>query len=581
MLSYNHYYRILLICFLALHSLEHLCVLSFQPLINYSHNAKSVSPHVGMTQIAKNLRQKYSMQYNGEMFELTMQRDRNGEEKETVVGFLIPVDADVIPSKFGSKSPVSNPSILDAVNQVCRKVKWFSDDTVSTVVINTASYNIDDLKDVDTLIALGLTSDSDLSLLQQLLDARNNHDSSEKKAGQCHFALECKNIGSSMNRVSLYRPNEPSFSSQYFPWTQDASAKRMENEMMGLFQRWTSDDFVVAILLFLNQFSGQEIDWVKHSIDATWEKGPVQNAREFYKMMDSCGDCIIKAVQDENTKKCIDTLQTVNTRDQVASYRTIVSFESEQLKDFSYCILQKNNIFDCDAKIPTMPYVKPISSWKGEELTTEAAQQILIAHLDDTDAPPEGSKSPVSWTVAAGANVAYDQFPSQNQIFYKNVGGKGMWYDPVFRVETIDGRSVWCKRHYKVRSGEIPGTFHLSVLDNGVTSSEFWTIAGVADDLSWIVFHYAGAAKAVGMRYLGGLLCTADGSLPPESENEHIWKALKSAGIEPWELFVVDNRKDTPSYLEAGQPPLDYYLKSVMEKKLKKQQSESVSNSIV
>jgi hypothetical protein len=99
-----------------------------------------------------------------------------------------------------------------------------------------------------------------------------------------------------------------------------------------------------------------------------------------------------------------------------------------------------------------------------------------------------------------------------------------MWYDPVFRVETLDGRNVWCKvsvhvrkfglaiitrsqkiyslydkRHYKVRNGPVPGTFRLSVLDNGVTSNEFWTIAGVADDLSWVVFHYAGAASAVGL----------------------------------------------------------------------------------
>jgi hypothetical protein len=54
------------------------------------------------------------------------------------------------------------------------------------------------------------------------------------------------------------------------------------------------------------------------------------------------------------------------------------------------------------------------------------------------------------------------------------------------------------QRHYKVRNGPEPGTFRLSVLDNGVTSNEFWTIGGIADDLSWIVFHYAGAAAAVG-----------------------------------------------------------------------------------
>jgi hypothetical protein len=148
-----------------------------------------------------------------------------------------------------------------------------------------------------------------------------------------------------------------------------------------------------------------------------------------------------------------------------------------------------------------------------------------------------------------------------------------MWYDPVFRVETLDGRrkgslccysslkviseycksnsnlfvlqrvynhasDVWCKRHYKVNPQKVPGTFRFSVLDNGITSDEFWTIVAVADDLSWIVFHYAGAAAAVGMRYLGGLLCTADGSLPDKDKLPGVWKALHSAGIEPCTYFI-------------------------------------------
>ena len=120
--------------------------------------------------------------------------------------------------------------------------------------------------------------------------------------------------------------------------------------------------------------------------------------------------------------------------------------------------------------------------------------------MDDPIALEQSSKSEISWKVAAGANVAYDQFPSQNQIFYEASNGKDMWYDPVFRVETIDGRNVWCKRHYRVREASEPGTFRFSVLDNGVTSNEFWTIVAVADDLSWIVFHYAGAASSVGLR---------------------------------------------------------------------------------
>lgn len=58
------------------------------------------------------------------------------------------------------------------------------------------------------------------------------------------------------------------------------------------------------------------------------------------------------------------------------------------------------------------------------------------------------------------------------------------------------------------------------------------------------------------LRYLGGLVCTKDGELPPTSVQEEIWAKLRSAGIEPWELFVVDNRSDTPGAIAAGPPPL-------------------------
>jgi hypothetical protein len=60
-----------------------------------------------------------------------------------------------------------------------------------------------------------------------------------------------------------------------------------------------------------------------------------------------------------------------------------------------------------------------------------------------------------------------------------------MWYDPVFRVTTLDGKDVWRRRHYRVRRGDNPGQFYFSVLDNGVTSSEFWRIVDCDDDLDW------------------------------------------------------------------------------------------------
>lgn len=75
-------------------------------------------------------------------------------------------------------------------------------------------------------------------------------------------------------------------------------------------------------------------------------------------------------------------LDKIDTRDQVSSYRTVVSYESELLRDFSLCILQKNNIFECKAEVPAIPYVQPIKSWRGKEMTTEIARGIMIGHLE-------------------------------------------------------------------------------------------------------------------------------------------------------------------------------------------------------
>ncbi len=36
-------------------------------------------------------------------------------------------------------------------------------------------------------------------------------------------------------------------------------------------------------------------------------------------------------------------------------------------------------------------------------------------------------------------------------------------YDPVFQVKTIDGRTVWRRRHYRVKRDRVPGTFRFSV----------------------------------------------------------------------------------------------------------------------
>ena len=71
-------------------------------------------------------------------------------------------------------------------------------------------------------------------------------------------------------------------------------------------------------------------------------------------------------------------------------------------------------------------------------------------------------------------------------------------------------------------------------------------------------------------QYIGGLLCTPDGSLPPAESLPEIWNIFKSIGIQPWELFVVDNDPQSPGRTVAGPPPLDFYRKDVISAKMLK-----------
>eukprot|EP00574_Skeletonema_japonicum_P000066 CAMPEP_0201739508 /NCGR_PEP_ID=MMETSP0593-20130828/45818_1 /ASSEMBLY_ACC=CAM_ASM_000672 /TAXON_ID=267983 /ORGANISM="Skeletonema japonicum, Strain CCMP2506" /LENGTH=577 /DNA_ID=CAMNT_0048233781 /DNA_START=449 /DNA_END=2185 /DNA_ORIENTATION=- len=486
------------------------------------------------------------------------------------VALLVPSTTSNRPSKFGSKSPVQPPSYHEAAEQLARKIRQFSDGRVATRIVTPSDVDTSCVLNSNALIALGLSTPQDVQFLSRTFRQRRTAaveqqgDDEElimESSKMCQFAVDCGG-NNYAPIVGPYDEANPSLLTDIAPWSDVASGKRLAIQMKDLFEKQTSDEFALALMLFFNRFI-EKIPWVQHSIDVTWEKG-LSNVEEIYAMVTKCGPCITKCLADENCKACIEALDEIDTRDQVASYRTVVSYESELLRDFSLCILQRNNIFGCSAEVPKIPYVKPLGSFRGKEMTKDIAKGIMIGHLEGCgDAALEGCKElDVSWKVACGANVAYDQFPSQNQLFYPSAKGNGLWYDPVFRVETIDGRNVWCKRHYRVRDEKVPGTFRFSVLDNGVTSDEFWTIVDCAEDLSWIVFHYAGAAGAVGQRYIGGLLCTPDGTLPPESELGKIWDVLRSAEIEPWELFVVDNDESTPGALEAGPPPLDFYRKT-------------------
>lgn len=109
----------------------------------------------------------------------------------------------------------------------------------------------------------------------------------------------------------------------------------------------------------------------------------------------------------------------------------------------------------------------------------------------------------------------------------------------------MDGRTLWRRRHYRVRRADAPGTFHFSVLDSGVVSAEFWTIVDAADDLSWALFAYRGAAAASGQAYVGSVLCTRDGVWPPgPGAAAAVRGALRRAGVEEWEMFPTTTAPD-------------------------------------
>ena len=131
-----------------------------------------------------------------------------------------------------------------------------------------------------------------------------------------------------------------------------------------------------------------------------------------------------------------------------------------------------------------------MTTFRGEPLTHDAAEAIMQGWYGEE---AEGKK-PYSWLAVAGQNPAYDHFPCQYQIWYRGKAKGSFWYNPVFKVQTLDGDEVWRRSDYRCKRGDVPGTFYFSFMDNGVTSLEYWRIVDAADDLSWSLYYYAGGA---------------------------------------------------------------------------------------
>lgn len=128
----------------------------------------------------------------------------------------------------------------------------------------------------------------------------------------------------------------------------------------------------------------------------------------------------------------------------------------------------------------------------------------------------------------------------------------------MFRVQTLDGDFVWRRRHYRVRRDAAdgrPGRFLFSVLDNGVTSLEHWAITAAADDLSWALFAYSGAARAAGQSYGGAVFVTPTGAWPQNpAVLQRVREAHDAVGLKLWELYTVDNSQRDGAPLALALP---------------------------
>eukprot|EP00968_Pinguiococcus_pyrenoidosus_P014206 scaffold1291_cov256-Pinguiococcus_pyrenoidosus.AAC.2 len=338
------------------------------------------------------------------------------------------------------------------------------------------------------------------------------------------LALESAADLEEASRLGGYRPAKSA------PWDQVLNKEAVETYDLAvdLWRRRSSDD-ALYLLLLLGHVLAKPVPLIAMAVQQA-------DVGAILCMCRNCFKEVVDCLTDPTCKAAIECLDACAANDQVASYRCITCNETPKLEAFSLCVLEKHNCLCKTAEAPE-PIPDAMTHWRGKPLDNEAAEEILIGWLGQ-----EGRQW--SWMVHQGKNAAYDQFPCQHQIFYPGTAKKVAWYDPTFQVILPDGEIVWRRRHYRVRidNKQAPGSYVFSVLDNGVTSNEQWRIVDVADDLSWIVFFYSGAARAAGQAYFGGLVCTPDGDPPPASEAKRIAAALQRTGIEPWEMYTVSNQ---------------------------------------
>ncbi|GMH06655.1 hypothetical protein Nepgr_008495 [Nepenthes gracilis] len=437
----------------------------------------------------------------------------------------------------GSISPLKSAPWEEVMRHTAKRLKW-ADERYDMLVFTDNFCQLNDemaenlqreLRHADILVVVSVTSQESVDFIQDHVSSIPNVICFESSA-----ALMNKLGGSLINNEM--RGNMSSKIAEIFQSGKESGKVEVIRTITEAWDRHNSDDIRFCLLVVINAYI-RPVPILKNLRSKGFSTLSC--------MVRNCGPQILNCLFDPNCRKALQCLNNCSPVDQVCNYRCIASYESPSLEAFSLCVLQKNNCLQLDAKIPETPCVPPMVKFRGFELCHEAAEDLFVGWLGNLD---------WSWRVVAGQNPAYDQFPCQYQLFYRGKARGSFWYEPVFQVRTLNGQVVWRRRRYRVKRGTIPGTFYFSVLDNGVVSNEYWTIVDVADDLSWGLFHYHGAARVAGQSYTGAVLVSPDGQCPNGREDPRLASALGKCGIEDWELFTVDNRscQDPPLMIPEG-----------------------------
>jgi len=209
------------------------------------------------------------------------------------------------------------------------------------------------------------------------------------------------------------------------PGSKRAEAAKVMSIVTDAWERRNSDDYRFALLVLIDSYV-TPVKLLK-SLRAT-------GLASVGCMIRNCRSQILACLLDPNCRQAINCLQSCGPTDQVCSYRCIVSNESPAFEAFTLCVLQKHNCLGLSAEITMQPDVQPLSVFRGAAIDHDVAEDLFIGWLGRPNLGLGMQKLDWSWRVVAGQNAAYDQFPSQYQMFYRGKAKGSMWYDPVFQV---------------------------------------------------------------------------------------------------------------------------------------------------